>query len=59
MHMKKQFKKYLNQRLNPMFFVAACVAILIFTLSANLAIQQIATESDRGAQVISGPFNPR
>lgn len=57
MHMKEQFKEYLNLKLNPLFFIAVCIAILVFSIGAHAAIRQIAVEADKGAEVLSASRN--
>lgn len=59
MRMKKQFKRWLNQKLNPMFFIGICAAMLIFTIGAHLAIHRIGVEADKRLEVLTASRNVR
>jgi hypothetical protein len=54
MHMKVTIQKYLNRRLNPMFFIGICLALLIFTVSAHAVIHQIGVEADKSTEALTG-----
>ena len=54
MHMKVPFRKYLNRRLNPVFFIGICLVLLIFTVSAHVVIHQIGVEADKSTEALMG-----
>jgi hypothetical protein len=49
--MKDKLKAILSSKVDPVFFVFSCLLLILFSVGAQLLVQDIANESDRGAEM--------
>jgi hypothetical protein len=47
----KKLREILETKVDPLFFVFTCAMLILFSITAQILVQQIANESDRGAEL--------
>jgi len=48
----KELKNSLKRNVDPLFFAFACAMLILFSVTAQALVKEIATESDNGAEML-------
>ena len=47
----KKMRDILETKVDPVFFVFTCAMLILFSITAQILVQQIANESDQGVEL--------